>query len=127
MRKYPGRRSLHRPESGKRAAEQSDCAGLRHIAIETGSAEEITRLRDTIIENGGGNLVLFSVVPERLYRESTHNVCFYDPAESLPLNPTTKPNPFTLSLSKGVFPARFCAVFSQNTLRVSFHHVKEEK
>lgn len=34
----------------------ADRAGLRHVAFETGSAEELVRLRDRIIGNGGGDL-----------------------------------------------------------------------
>lgn len=34
----------------------ADRAGLRHVAFETGSAEELARLRDRIIGNGGGDL-----------------------------------------------------------------------
>ncbi|HET7289236.1 MAG TPA: VOC family protein [Thermodesulfobacteriota bacterium] len=34
----------------------ADSTGLRHIAIETGSASELARLRDLVIENGGSGL-----------------------------------------------------------------------
>ena len=34
----------------------ADRAGLRHVAVETESAEELVRLRDLIIGNGGGDL-----------------------------------------------------------------------
>lgn len=34
----------------------ADRAGLRHVAFETESAEELVRLRDLIIGNGGGEL-----------------------------------------------------------------------
>ncbi len=47
--------------AGEAAPPAADRAGLRHIAFETGSAREITRLRDTIIENGGGELGEISV------------------------------------------------------------------
>jgi len=47
--------------AGETTPPAADRAGLRHIAFETGSAEEIQRLHDLIIGNGGGALGEISV------------------------------------------------------------------